>query len=266
MLFVSIKTKTLLFLSTLMLLFITSCIPQKEIVYLQKKEAKKGYVNPYLDADSITEKYILRPNDALFIHVSTSNTKLSEFFNPSRAGSSSSSALGSLYTYPIDDHYNIEFPFVGKINLENCNRSQARIKIIEALKPFLADAQVTVKLNNPTFIALGEVRSSGRISMEKDVVSIYEAVALAGDIQTFGKRKQVKVVRPLQDKHEVFYVDLTDENILGSDKYYIYPNDVIYVRAMKAKSWGIGESLSFGILTSSIALYFAITSLVKTFK
>jgi len=246
-----------------MLFYISSCIPQKETVYLQKKSKQKNYENPYIEADSVTEKYILRPNDVLFIHVNTSNTKLSEFFNPSRSGTGSSTNLSALYNYPIDDHYNIEFPFVGKINLKGCNRNLARLKIIDSLKPFLTDAQVTVRLADPSFVILGEVGNRGRIAMGKDQVTIFEAIALAGDARTFGKRKEIKVVRPIEDKFETFYVDLTDENILGSDKYYIYPNDIIYVRPMKAKTWGIGESISFGILTSALALYLTITALIK---
>ena len=242
---------------------ISSCIPQRETIYLQKKSDNKNYENPYTEADSVTEKYILRPNDILFVHVNTSNTKLSEFFNPSRSGSGVSSQLSALYNYPIDDHYNIEFPFVGKINLKGCNRNQARLKIIDSLKPFLSDAQVTVRLSDPSFVILGEVGNRGRISMGKDQVTIFEAIALAGDARTFGKRKQIKVVRPMNNEFETFYVDLTDESILGSDKYYIYPNDIIYVRPMKAKTWGIGESISFGILTSALALYLTITALIK---
>lgn len=255
---------SVLYIFILGLIFsISSCIPQKETVYLQKRSKSKNYENPYVEADSVTERYILRPNDVLFVHVNTSNTKLSEFFNPSRGGTGSNSTLSALYNYPIDDHYNIEFPFVGKINLKGCNRNQARLKIIESLKPFLTDAQVTVRLSDPTFVILGEVGTRGRISMGKDQVTIFEAVALAGDARTFGKRKEIKVVRPIEDEFETFYVDLTDENILGSDKYYIYPNDIIYVRPMKAKTWGIGESISFGILTSALALYLTITALVK---
>ncbi len=254
----------ILFLFFLGMLFsISSCIPQKETVYLQKRSSKKNYENLYAKADSVTEKYILRPNDILFIHVNTSNTKLSEFFNPSRGGTGSNANLSALYNYPIDDHYNIEFPFVGKINLEGCNRNQARLKIIDSLRPFLTDAQVTLRLADPSFVILGEVGNRGRIAMGKDQVTIFEAIALAGDARTFGKRKEIKVVRPIGEDFETFFVDLTDENILGSDKYYIYPNDIIYVRPMKAKTWGIGESISFGILTSALALYLTITALIK---
>jgi polysaccharide export outer membrane protein len=248
-------------LSVLALIAGSGCIPQKEIIYLQDQTSEKDYANPYDKSDVVTEKYQLRPNDILFIHVNTSNTKLSEFFNPNRSGSGNTANLSSLYNYPINDDYEIDFPFVGKIKLKNCTRSQAADTIKEALKPFLTDAQVTIRLSEPTFVALGEISNPGNIAMDKEQITIYEAIAAAGDLGTYGKRKQVKVVRPHGDSFETFYVDLTDNNLLGSDKYYIYPNDVIYVRPMKSKILGIGESLSFSILTSALALYLSIISL-----
>lgn len=250
-------------LSILALIAGSGCIPQKEIIYLQDKTSDKDYTNPYQKNEIVTEKYKLRPNDILFIHVNTSNPKLSEFFNPNRSGSGNSANLSTLYNYPINDDYEIDFPFVGKIKLQNCTRSQAADTIKNALKPFLTDAQVTVRLSDPSFVALGEVSTRGNIAMNKEQITIYEAIALAGDLRTFGKRKQVKVVRPQEDSFETFYVDLTDNNLLGSDKYYIYPNDVIYVRPMKAKAWGIGESISFGIFSSALALYLTIATLIK---
>lgn len=247
-----------------MVVILNGCIPQKETVYFQDLEGRSGYENPYGELETITEKYQLKPNDALSIRVTTSNPKLSEFFNMGMGNQSNASTSQSpLYTYPIDDHYNIDFPFVGPINLEGCTRKEATDKIIESLQPFVSDAQVTVRLSNPSFIALGETNSRGRISMGKEQVTIYEAIALAGDVRPFGKKRQVKIIRPTKEGSESFYVDLTDNNLLNSDRYYIYPNDILYIRPMKAKTWGIGESFSFGILTSAIAMYLTLNALFK---
>lgn len=245
-----------------MVVILIGCIPQKETVYFQDHEDRSGYENPYGELETITEKYLLRPNDALSIRVTTSNPKLSEFFNMGM-GNQSNAATGQspLYTYPIDDHYNIDFPFVGLINLENSTRKEATDKIIASLQPFVSDAQVTVRLANPAFLALGETNTRGRISMGREQVTIYEAIALAGDVRPFGKKRQVKIIRPTKEGSETFHVDLTDENLLDSERYYIYPNDIIYIRPMKAKTWGIGESFSFGILTSAIAMYLTLNAL-----
>ena len=246
------------------LLFITSCIPQKETVYFQDHTSRKDYENPYNLPKTITEKYILQPNDQLYINVSTSNPKLAEYFNPGR-----SAAIGGqqqsnlLYTYPIDDNMDIDFPFVGKINLAGCNRAAAKQKITEALEPFLTDAQVTVRLSGASFVALGEFGRVGRIDMGKEQVTIYEAVALAGDIKPYGKKRKVRIGRPTPEGTKFHYVDLTDKNLVDSDYYYIYNNDIIYVRPMKARAWGIGESFSFGVAGSLIAIYLTFQALLK---
>jgi polysaccharide export outer membrane protein len=71
------------------------------------------------------------------------------------------------------------------------------------------------------------------------------------------------VTRPTPEGSVCYFIDLTDRNILDSDVYYIYNNDIIYVRPMKAKSWGIGETFSFGVLGSVLALTISILAITK---
>jgi polysaccharide export outer membrane protein len=252
-----------IFLFFVLLILVSSCIPQKETVYLQNQSSEKDYSNPYHDLTSITERYILRPNDQLYIQVITSNPKLSEFFNPSRTSGINNQQNQTLYTYPIDDEMNIDFPFVGKVSLKDCTLQQAKEKMEKELEPFVNDAHVKMRLANNFFVILGEINKPGRINMNKEQVTIYEAIALAGDVRAFGKRKEIKIIRPKDDGYKTFFVDITDRNIVGSDEYYIYPNDLIYVRPMKAKSFGIGETFSFGIISSILAIYLTITAITK---
>jgi len=249
----------------LLLLTLSGCIPQKETVYLQDQSEEKGYENPYQELTTITERYELQPNDELYIQVNTSNPKLSEYFNPGRSsgGGSNTRANQSLYTYLIDDDMNIDFPFVGKVNFAGCTVKEAKSKLEKALDSYVNDAHIKMRIANNSFVILGEIGNPGRIQMEKDQITIYEAIALAGDVRTFGKRKEIKIVRPEDDGYKTFFVDLTDNNLVGSDEYYVYPNDLIYVRPMKAKSFGIGETFSFGVISSALALYLTIRSITQ---
>lgn len=251
------------YIAILIIVFFTGCVSQKETVYFQDHSDRGAYKNPYGNQGAITEKYILRPNDQLYIHVTTSNTKLSEYFNPSRNASGATQQSTMLYTYSIDDNMNIDFPFVGKINLTGCTRSGAKQKITEALEPFLSDAQVTVKISGASFIALGEFGSVGRIDMGKEQVTIFEAIAMAGEIKPYGKKRKVKIVRPTPQGSVFYYVDLTDKNLVDSDHFYIYNNDVIYVRPLKAKAWGIGETFPYGLVGSLLALFITVHTLTK---
>ncbi|MBK3518703.1 polysaccharide biosynthesis/export family protein [Carboxylicivirga marina] len=241
----------------------SSCIPQKEIVLLQDKSENKNYENPFAPLDNITDKYYLQPNDYLFINVSTPDPKISEFFNQAQGNSASTQRNQNFFFYQLDDSMNIDFPYVGKINMKGCNVKMGKEKVQEALKPFLKEYSLTFKLASNTFTALGEFRKQGVVVMQKEQVTIFEAVAMAGGITPFGKQRKMKLVRQLPDGPVTYEVDFTDKNIVNSEYYYIYPNDLIYVRPMKAKQLGIGESFSIGIITTALALYLTLQTIIN---
>jgi polysaccharide export outer membrane protein len=249
------------FLLTVALL--SSCIPQKEIVLLQDKSEEKDYVNPFQPLDNITDKYFLQPNDYLFINVSTPDPKISEFFNQSQGTNSGTQRNQNFFYYQLDDSMNIDFPYVGKINMTKCNVKMGKERVQEALKPFLKEYSLTFKLASNTFTAIGEFRSQGVITMQKEQVTIFEAVAMAGGVTPFGKQRKMKLVRQLPDGPVTYQVDLTDKNIVNSEYYYVYPNDLLYVRPMKAKQLGIGESFSIGIITTMLALYLTLQTVIN---
>lgn len=234
------------------------CIPQKEIKYLQEKEPSN-----FQTLDGITDKYFLQPNDYLYINISSMDPKLSDFFNQTSSTSSSSTTNQNYYNYLIDDSICIDFPYAGTINLKGCNLKMAKNRIKDALRPFLNDAIINVKLANCQFTVLGEVKSVGPKTMMKDQITIFEAIGMAGDFTTFGKRSEIQLVRKDLSGTKTYLVDLTDRNIINSEFYYIYPNDFIYVRPMKAKMFGITETITLGIVATALGLYLAINSVVN---
>lgn len=241
---------------------IWGCIPQRETVILQKNVESKGSEdNPYGALESITERYFLQVNDLLFIQVSTPDPKVSSFFNAQSSGTSQNASNQNFFYYPIDDRMEIDFPYAGKINLSGCNVKMAKERVREAVAPFLQDFTLTVRLASNSFTALGEVGSPGVHTMNKDQITILEALAIAGDFKVYAKRKDIKLLRKTPQGTQTYTIDITDERIVNSEYYYVYPNDVIYVRPMKAKNWGIGESISFGLVTSLLALTLTIRTL-----
>lgn len=236
------------------------CIPQREIKILQNKTEGEGYKANEI----ITERYFLQVNDQLYVQVTTPDPKVSAFFN-AQGGTTGQNTVGnsSFYYYPINDRMEIEFPYVGKINLAGCNVSMAKERIHQAVAPMLQEFNLTVRLASNRFVALGEVGSPGVHTMDKDQITIFEALAKCGDIRVYGKRKDVKILRQLPQGPVTYTIDVTDARIVNSEFYYIYPNDVIYVRPMKAKSLGIGESLSFGLITSTLGLGLTLMALLN---
>lgn len=247
---------------------LSSCIPQKELMYLQDKAEKdKKYVDPYDSAKQVTGLYFLKPNDYLRVDVNSLDPKVSEFFNKTNSSSGGNSGVLNnniaFSSYLIDDQMNIEFPYAGKINLAGCNIPMAKERIETALKPYLNEMSINVNLAYSVFTILGEVRSPGVKNMSKEQITIFEALALSGDLTIYAKRKKVKLMRQTAKGPQIYVFDVTDKNIINSEYYYIYPNDFIYIKPMKAKIFGIGESFTFGIITTAVATYLTVSALTK---
>lgn len=255
------KIKMLLFAA--ISLSLVSCIPQKYVTLMQDVDGDGA--TEYAALDSITNRYKIAVNDYLYVRVKSPDEKLSEPFNMfsgnnmNMGGNTSS----TFYYYQVDDNMDIDMPIIGKVNLKGCTIEQAKKVIDKAVSEYLQDFTLTVKLATNSFTILGEVGSQGVKKMERDQITVYDALAMSGGFSTYAKRKEVKLLRKDDTGRQHMYtLDLTDEKIINSDFYYIYPNDVLYVRPMKVKMLGFGETFSLGLVTSLITFYLLINSLL----
>ena len=257
--------RTFYLLSMIILFF--SCISPRSTIYMQNKSGNKNYTNVYTKAKVITEKYQIQTNDYIYIRVITDNEKVAAYYNISGGNNSNMNTMqgqaGSRFmSYLVDDKGEIDFPSLGKIPVKGLTRSEVKQKLTEILKPQIDNFTLMVELTNTYFIILGEAHA-GIYQMTKDQITIYEAIAMSGDLTIYSKRKQVKIIRPtISGISIVKTIDLTDKNLLDSEESYIYPNDIIYVEPIKAKIFGFGETFSLSFITSLISFYL----LLRTFR
>jgi polysaccharide export outer membrane protein len=242
--------------------FFNSCVPSKDIIYLQGKENVENTpvaAIPY-------KPYRLQVSDVLSVTVSAIDSKLVEIFNPT-ASSGSSSIISSetLYYkgYSIDDHGNIRLPILGEVNVLAMTTDEVRQKIEMLLlrDHFNKEAGifVSVKLAGFRYTINGEVNAPGTKILNQDKVSVLEAVANAGDITVVGNRKEVMIIRQYPQGVQTFSIDLTNYNALQSPYFYLQPNDYVYIKPLKQKTWGTGTT---GI--QSLGSVITILSLVTT--
>lgn len=245
--------------------FFTSCIPTKDLIYLQNKSGDKtdGPVS-----EVILKPYHLQVNDILSITIKADDPKLTAIFNPTNKEETDKIA-SSLYFdgFTVDDHGNIRIPVLGEISAIGYTVEELRIKIEKQLldEYFKKEANifVTVKLAGFKYTVNGEVLIPGTKFLFQDHVNIMEAIANSGDILMTGDRKTVTVIRQSPSGTEMHDIDLTDVNVMKSPYYNLQPNDYIYVKPLKQKSWGTGktglESLStivtlLSLFTTTIVL------------
>lgn len=253
-------------LPILVILVMASCIPQRKLIYMQDKSAEKEYTNPYTKAEQITELYKIQPGDYLYIRVNTTKVELDKMYNlgntqqTTQIGQASSNKYMS---YLVKDNGTIDFPFVGEVTVAGKTTTEIKETVQQLLSKTMDSFSVQVVLSNASFTVLGEVRKPGEYAMNRDQITIFEAISIAGDITGFGKRNRIRIVRPTPDGSTSLLVDLTDKNLVDSQKYYIYPNDLIYIEPMLAKQFGIGDTFAYSFISLIISVGLFINTLQK---
>jgi len=246
-------------------ILITSCNVEKRLPnYLQ-------HVN---DSTILREVKIpelkIQKNDMLNIMVYSSSTNrdvADEIYNlPNRAQTQGGqSAMGSTSTFLVDVNGNIDYPEVGVIHAEGMTRLQLQDTIktrINAGKEMLNNPQVAVRFQNLRVLVMGEVKQQGPISIPGERVTILEAIGLAGGTTDYAIRQKVKIVREIDGKREMGYVDISSNDLFTSPYYSLMQNDVVVVDPIPRKTRNLIQSevmqqlgWVISILTTALLIY-----------
>ncbi|PWB24575.1 polysaccharide biosynthesis/export family protein [Flavobacterium sp. HTF] len=239
-------TKNSFYILLLISVLFTSCIPVKDLVYLQDKNSS-GEQNTVAAVES--KPYRLQANDVISVDIKAIDPKLVSIFNKTESASGTTGKTESaLYFdgFTIDDHGNIRMPILGEINVIGYTLEEVRViiekKLLEEYFKSEANIFVTVKLAGFRYTINGEIGSTGTKTLFQTHVNIMEAIANAGDISTVGNRKEVMIIRQTPTGVLMNNIDLTDVNVMKSPYYYLQPNDYIYVKPLKQKTWGTGQT------------------------
>jgi polysaccharide export outer membrane protein len=231
----------------LIMISFVSCVPSKYLKYFNDiNEIDEPGINPR------TQKIIM-PFDKLFIKVLSIDPQTSQIFNSSeemRYGSGSNGIIG----YLVDEGGNINFPFVGKINVAALTTSQAAEKIQKALNDYVSNTSIIVKYIDNQVTVMGEVIRQGVFPFTQDKLTIYEALGLGGGLTRYGDRRNIILIRNEGNKIMHYRLNLSDSRISDKDHYYILPNDVIVVEPLKAISTSYANITFTTILTSITTL------------
>ncbi len=232
-----------------MVLFLTSCVSNKKILYIQ---------NPSQQSSVLKYENTLQPDDMLLITVTAAEPELARDFNLLYLNLQSTETRNasdqSLYSYQIDQLGEINFPALGKIKLAGLTRIEAENKIKAQLKDYVLNAGVTIRVLNFKVSVLGEVNKPGEISVTGDRITILEALSKAGDMTIYGKRKEILLIREKDGVQTITPVDITKSDFITSPYYYLAHNDVLYIKPNKTRvnSSVIGPNLTVGISALSL--------------
>jgi polysaccharide biosynthesis/export protein len=256
------------------LVILSSCIPNKRLVYLQSKnEPKRGSVsNQDTSVRSYAtsyREYELKAGDVITVRVGSITPteydfvqkyeeqlglirKLNQYNQGDQsaqqrqitggAGGTQGQGLSSIALdrtqtgFILDETGALELPYIGKLNLLGLTIPEAEQLIRRQLTGYFETPVVRVQLLSFHFTILGEVNNEGRYTIYDPNASIIDAISLAGNMNDFADRSKIKVVRFTGDKADVFYVNILKENLLGQPGFYLQPNDLLIVAPLPARA------------------------------
>lgn len=235
----------------------SSCSTKKDILYIQDLSSKKNIEVNYVD-------YLLKPDDILKIDINSENQESLLAFNsiPTTAEMNVSKTALIYNGYIINNDGNIFFPSIGKLYVAGKTIDEVRVEIYDFLTKggFLTNPTIDIKLINAFFTILGEVNSPGKYDFNQNNLNIFEAIGMAGDLTINGRRDNVKLIREIGDKRNVFSYDLTSSNILESENFQIFSGDLIIVSPNSSRIKNAGIIGNSGTLISLLS--FILSSII----
>ena len=232
----------------------SSCVTQRKVEYLQDN-------NNTSFKESVFEDYRLKPNDELYIQINSLDEAAANVFSYSRQDPYLGSMQpygASLMSYSVDREGYLLLPVIGKILVKDKTVAEVSLLLRESLAHILNQPIVSVKLVNRYVSVLGEVNNPGHFPYAQDKLSIYDALGLAGDITDYGNRKEIVLIRNIDGENLRIRIDLTKSEILSSNYYNLRPNDIVYVKPLKNKFWGMRQfpfSILFSTITTGLLIY-----------
>jgi Periplasmic protein involved in polysaccharide export len=115
------------------------------------------------------------------------------------------------------------------------SRRQISDILKEKISKYAKDPIVNVQLLNFKVSVIGEVNVPGTKGTSNERMTILDAISLSGDLNIYGNRGNVLLVRENNGKKEFHRFDLTSSDLFSSPYFYLKQNDIIYVQPNKAK-------------------------------
>lgn len=225
------------------ILLLSSCGSSKEVVYFQDLRPGESEIKlPEVQAITV------QPEDKISIIVNSRDPQLTDLFNLPYVTRQLGQSLRADYNtgnntgisgYTVSATGDIDFPVVGKIHVAGKKREEIAELIKNRLitENLVKDPVVTVEFMNLCVAVLGEVNKPGRFAIDRDRITVLDALSMAGDLTIYGNRSKVLVLRQEGDVQRVYGINLTSgEHVYTSPAYYLQQNDIVYVEPNEVKA------------------------------
>lgn len=229
---------------------LAACGTSREYAYIS--DAERDSAQAIISTFAST----IHPGDQLYIYVASQTPEsvipFNEETNKATAGmtgvSQTTRPIGANVVdgYLVSQNGTIAFPVLGTLPAAGMTRDSLAHDIEERLRDggYVNDPIVTISLMNFRVAVIGEVKYPQELHITGERLTIFEALAMCGDVTIHGLRNNVAVIRQAssetsqlstinpQDPNntgEVGVIDLASKDIFNSPYYYLQQGDIVYV-------------------------------------
>ncbi|MBO4263562.1 MAG: polysaccharide biosynthesis/export family protein [Bacteroidales bacterium] len=217
---------------------------------------------------------VISPYDELDIIVTCHDMAIAMPFNLGYGGSNQGASMmlanrsnnGSALCYLVDVNGDIQFPILGSIHVAGLTRLQLQEKIKQMLMDgnYISDPYVMVRFYNFKIFFLGSDGGKA-ITIQNEKVTFLEALAMAGDISVYTRRDKIGVMREVDGKMTIRYLDPRSSKVFNDPYFLLQQNDFIITRSFSSKYyrdeatfWMSWVSLATSIVSAATLVIMAV--------
>jgi polysaccharide biosynthesis/export protein len=236
-----------------MLFTLSSCYNYRNLRLLQDGNPSL----PVYEKSEYTD-YHIRVNDEIIYRLITADETISKLISP-ETGAGGQNQI----SYRVYPDGTIDLPFINAIPVAGLTLKEASQEVEKRFKELIPDAVVKLNLANKNFTVFGDA-GYGIFSIYKEKLTIFQALSMSGDLTETSDRKHVRIIRETDNGTKILEFDIRPKSIVDSKYYYIYPNDIIYVRQEFSSFYKVNNySALLSVITYSVSLLFTVLNYNK---
>lgn len=260
-----LKNKYFQYCIFFILVFTFSCIPFKKTIILKENDDQKGsdVVNLTHDYDN----YQIQVDDFIDVQVLSPDKESVEIFDTQTknvGGGGGQNAMGNLLknAYRVEESGKIRLPLIGDVPVKGLTLIEVRDSLQEIFSTYYKFVTIKVDLVSFNVTFIGEINRPGQIRVFTENTNFFQVLSNAGGQTDFANNQRVKLLRKIDNKVEVHYLDISTLDFISSEFYYLKPSDIVYIEPLKAKSQRDNLFL-IGITSSIMGLTISILALLN---
>ena len=167
----------------------------------------------------------------------------------------------------VDSNGYISLPLIHRVKVAGLTQGQAAKLLERRYRTYLKDPSFNVEVLNKRIYVLGEVKKPGVVKLDREKLTVLEALAFAGDLTDNAVRDNIIILSKSPSGNlSMRKVDLTNFETMKMTDMVVHPDDIIYVQPNTWKKFKVSsENISsvLGIVSNLVSPYLLIRSATR---